>query len=124
MRVLVMRDRQLVGVGFEFARPRRCSSSHHNPKVLGPRGGAAGGTSDTHGLDALDGAALLDTVDEISIGGLTGHVSDMIGEEKAILAAIVVQGQTGWFFTLKAPADIAKSESDNFRSFLKSVKFK
>lgn len=76
------------------------------------------------GLDALDGAALLDTVDEISIGGITGHVSDMIGEEKAILAAIVVEGQTGWFFTLKAPAAIAEAESDNFRSFLKSVKFK
>ena len=76
------------------------------------------------GLESIDGAALLATVDEISIGGLPGHVSDMIGEEKAILAAIVVQGQTGWFFTLKAPADVAKAESDNFRNFLKSVKFK
>lgn len=75
-------------------------------------------------MEALSGDALLATIDEISIGGLKGHVADMIGEEKAILAAIVVQGQTGWFFTLKAPSGIAKAESDNFRSFLKSVKFK
>jgi hypothetical protein len=74
-------------------------------------------------LEALSGDALLETVETVTIGGLEGHLAEMIGEEKAILAAIVVRGGTGWFFTLKAPAEIAKAESGNFRKFLESVKF-
>lgn len=74
-------------------------------------------------LEPLSGAALMDSVEEISVGGVDGHLAEMIGEEQAILAAIVVKGETGWFFTLKAPAEIAKGETENFRAFLKSVKF-
>jgi len=74
-------------------------------------------------LEAVSGDALMDSIETVTIGGLEGHLAEMIGEEKAILAAIVVRGGTGWFFTLKAPAEIAKAESGNFRKFLESVKF-
>ncbi len=75
-------------------------------------------------LEPLSGDALMDSIETVTIGGLEGHLAEMIGPEKAILAAIVVRGGTGWFFTLKAPAEIAKAESGNFRKFLESVKFK
>ena len=74
-------------------------------------------------LEPLTGGALMDTVETVTIGGLEGQLVELIGPEKAILAAIVVRGSTGWFFTLKAPSETAKTETGNFRKFIESVKF-
>ncbi|MGZ0171361.1 MAG: hypothetical protein ACKVHE_17585 [Planctomycetales bacterium] len=76
------------------------------------------------GLKSLKENELSNEVEEISIGGETGSLIEISGEKQSIIGAIVVKGDTGWFFKLVGDPDAVSHEKDNVRAFLKSVKFR
>lgn len=76
------------------------------------------------GLPALSGAELDKTIEKIAIGGEPGVLVELIGEKRAILGAIVVKGDTGWFLKLDGHPTIAEQQKANFRSFIESIEFK
>ena len=45
-------------------------------------------------------------------------------DRKAIVAAIVPQGEVTWFFKMMGPADAVEHEQTNFEKFVDSVKFR
>jgi len=76
------------------------------------------------GLNNLSDKELSNEVKEISIGGETGSLIEISGVKQSIIGAIVVKGDTGWFFKLVGDPDVVSQEKDNVRAFLKSVKFR
>lgn len=60
---------------------------------------------------------------EVSVGGSTGQLYEFIGPSKALLIAIVKQGDAAWFFKLQGPGDVVTSQKAAFVDFLKSVQF-
>ena len=76
------------------------------------------------GLKSLKEDELSNEVEEISIGGEKGSLIEISGEKQSIIGAIVVKGDTGWFFKLVGDPDTVSRENENVRSFLKSVKFR
>ncbi len=76
------------------------------------------------GMKSLSKSELSNEVDEISIGGETGSLIEISGVKQSIIGAIVVKGDTGWFFKLVGDPDAVSHEKDNVRAFLKSVKFR
>lgn len=75
------------------------------------------------GLEKLSEQGLSNEVEDMSIGGKAGGFIECSGEKKSIIGAIVVNGDTGWFFKLVGDPDAVSREKDNVRAFLKSVKF-
>ena len=76
------------------------------------------------GMKSLSKTELSNEVEEISIGGETGSIIEISGVKQSIIGAIVVKGDTGWFFKLIGDPDAVSHEKDNVRAFLKSVKFR
>ncbi|MGZ0162335.1 MAG: hypothetical protein ACKVII_00380 [Planctomycetales bacterium] len=76
------------------------------------------------GLKSLSKEELSNEVEDISVGGESGSLIVISGEKQSIIGAIVVQGDTGWFFKLVGDPDVVSQEKDNVRAFLKSVKFR
>ena len=76
------------------------------------------------GLKSLSKEELANEVKDISIGGESGSLIVISGEKQSIIGAIVVKGDTGWFFKLVGDPDVVSSEKDNVRAFLNSVKFR
>lgn len=76
------------------------------------------------GLKTLSKDELSNEVDDISIGGESGSFIEISGEKQSIIGAIVVKGDTGWFFKLVGDPDVVSHEKDNVKAFLKSVKFR
>lgn len=76
------------------------------------------------GLKTLSEKELANEVDDISIGGETGSFIEISGEKQSIIGAIVVKGDTGWFFKLVGDPDVVSHEKDNVKAFLKSVRFR
>lgn len=76
------------------------------------------------GLKSLSKEELSNEVEDISVGGESGSLIVISGEKQSIIGAIVVKGDTGWFFKLVGDPDIVSQETDNVRAFLKSVKFR
>ena len=76
------------------------------------------------GLGNLSDKELSDTVEDISIGGKQGGFVEIAGTKQSIIGAIVVNGDTGWFFKLVGDPDVVSHEKDNVRAFLKSVQFR
>lgn len=75
------------------------------------------------GLKSLSKEELSNEVEDISVGGESGSLIVISGEKQSIIGAIVVKGDTGWFFKLVGDPGVVSQEKDNVRSFLKSVKF-
>lgn len=76
------------------------------------------------GLKSLKENEISNEVKDISIGGEKGSITEISGEKQSIIGAIVVKGDTGWFFKLVGDPDVVSGEKDNVRAFLKSVKFR
>jgi len=76
------------------------------------------------GLKSLKENELSNEVKDISIGGEKGSLIEISGEKQSIIGAIVVKGNTGWFFKLIGDPDTVSREKDKVRAFLKSVKFR
>ena len=75
------------------------------------------------GLKSLSKEELSNEVEDISVGGESGSLIVISGEKQSIIGAIVVKGDTGWFFKLVGDPGVVSQEKDNVRAFLKSVKF-
>tara|TARA_R110002072_G_scaffold173600_3_gene328451 strand:- start:10553 stop:11533 length:981 start_codon:yes stop_codon:yes gene_type:complete len=76
------------------------------------------------GLKSLSKEELASEVEDISIGDESGSLIVISGEKQSIIGAIVVKGDTGWFFKLVGDPDVVSREKANVRTFLKSVKFR
>ena len=68
-------------------------------------------------------------VEQLNVAGQDGALFDMTGPAKdgqpakRLLIAMVPAGETVWFFRMLGPADAVEQQRENFRAFLKSVKF-
>jgi hypothetical protein len=76
------------------------------------------------GLNNLSEEELSNEVKDMSIGDRKGGYVDIAGVKQSIIGAIVVNGDTGWFFKLVGDPDVVAHEKDNVKAFLKSVKFR
>jgi hypothetical protein len=68
-------------------------------------------------------------VHPFKVDGLDAQMVRLFGPEgaadrKAIVAAIVPQGEVTWFFKMMGPADAVEHEQSNFEKFVDSVKFR
>ena len=77
------------------------------------------------GQVGLDPAADANSIkaSDVSIGGRPGQLYEFIGPSKALLIAIVRQGDAAWFFKLHGSGDVVTSQKAAFVDFLKSVQF-
>ncbi len=78
------------------------------------------------GQPPLDEAALRQSVEHLTVGGLDITLTDISGgnpeQPVRLLGAIVpYQGQT-WFFKLLGPETVVSAEKDTFRAFLLTIK--
>lgn len=76
------------------------------------------------GLKRLSDDELSNEVKEMTIGGESGSFVEIAGEKQSIIGAIVVNGDTGWFFKLVGDPDVVAHEKDNVKAFLNSVRFR
>ncbi len=72
---------------------------------------------------------LAELVKEIDIDGMQGSFVELVGPEgtdprQAMLAAMVVREEKVWFFKLFGEAALVERETENFRKFVDSVRFK
>jgi hypothetical protein len=84
------------------------------------------------GLAQVGDQALADATETVELDGVAGTLVNVIPDpskpaesraDKGTLAAMVVRGETVWFFKLMGDRDLVAAERDNFRAFLKSVRF-
>jgi hypothetical protein len=61
--------------------------------------------------------------ESIDVGDEKAPFVELIGEEKTILAVIVVRGEAQWFIKLMGPKDIAAREREKFLGFVRSLRF-
>lgn len=74
-------------------------------------------------LESLTEEELQKSVKKMEIGGLAGEYYEAVGPEQTILAAIVPDGDSKWFFKMQGPNEAVAAEIGRFEEFLKSVKF-
>lgn len=74
-------------------------------------------------LDPLTEEELEKSARKMDIGGLAGAYYEAVGPEQTILAAIVPDGDSKWFFKMQGPNDAVAAETSRFEEFLKSIKF-
>lgn len=60
---------------------------------------------------------------DVSVGQRPGQLYEFMGPSKALLIAIVRQGDAAWFFKLQGPSDVVAGQRAAFVDFLKSVQF-
>lgn len=75
-------------------------------------------------LEPLDDAGLAKAMTPIKVADQDGQFVEMNNDREAILGAVVLVGDQGWFFKLKGDRKLALREKDNFQNFVKSMKFK
>jgi hypothetical protein len=75
------------------------------------------------GLPPLAGDGLADAYEAIQVDGRPAVHVDMKGAEKSIVAVVVPEGQSKWFFKLIGPTDLVERESERFDAFVQSVEF-
>ena len=75
-------------------------------------------------LEPWDDAGLAKAMTPIKVADQDGQFVEMNNDREAILGAVVLVGDQGWFFKLKGDRKLALSEKDNFQNFVKSMKFK
>lgn len=74
-------------------------------------------------LKPLTEAELEKDSKKLSIGGRDAILVTAAGEKESILAAIVPEGDSKWFFKMQGPQATVAAEAAHFEEFLKSVKF-
>jgi hypothetical protein len=84
------------------------------------------------GLESPSDAEIKDTMQPIEIDGLEASYVEAVPDaakpaesksDRATLAAMLTRGEAIWFFKLTGDRDLVAGERDNFKSFLKSVRF-
>jgi len=75
------------------------------------------------GLKPLPADQVQSSVDTVTVGGSDGHIVEIRGADRTIIGAIIVRGDTGWFFKLQGDPLLATQEKKRFETWLKSVQF-
>jgi hypothetical protein len=83
------------------------------------------------GLKPVEASQVADMVQPVAIGSDEGKLFDVMdkstetGEPPTtrMIVAMVMRGQTSWFFKLGGDAALVESERDSFKNFLKTVSF-
>jgi hypothetical protein len=75
------------------------------------------------GLKPLPADQIQDSVDKINVGGVAGHFVEIRGADRTIIGAIVLRGDSGWFFKLQGDPALATQETQRFENWLKSIQF-
>lgn len=101
-----------------------------------PLGGMAGGDlSNVNrwrgqvGLPAVKPEELEALWEKVPVGPLTGRMVDLAGTNPAegtpshLLAVVLTQGDTTWFFKMLGGNELVTAQKPNFLDFLKSIKF-
>lgn len=63
-------------------------------------------------------------IKSITVDGIVGHYTELVGEKETTLGVIVERAGKAWFFKLTGDVKLAAREKQRFESFVKSVKFK
>jgi len=71
-------------------------------------------------LESEEDLKKLQTID---VDGYKGLWIRLVGPSQEILAVIVSKDGDSWFFKMMGDAEIVTAEEDNFRAFVKSVRF-
>jgi hypothetical protein len=74
------------------------------------------------GLKQITDADLLQLAQAVPVGELEGRLFNLAGAPNSILAAVLQDGQTSWFFKMTGPAELVESQQSSFRQFLASVR--
>jgi hypothetical protein len=95
-----------------------------------PLGGPAGGTlanvnrwRGQIGLGPVTEQQLESEKQEVTIGDQQGLLFDLHGSEQSILAALLEQNNTTWFFKMTGPQELLAKQKSSMLQFLKSVRF-
>ncbi|MEM8865125.1 MAG: hypothetical protein AAGF31_06210 [Planctomycetota bacterium] len=75
------------------------------------------------GLAPIDQTEVDDSKQSIQVDGAEGQLVEMIGDENAILAAMLIRGGQVWFFKLTGTPDAANKQRDAFLTWIDSVRF-
>ena len=80
------------------------------------------------GLEAASKEDILAAIEDIDVAGGTGKLVELVGPKDApqpqtILGVILVRDDKSWFFKLQGDSELARQETENFRKFVRSVKF-
>ena len=75
------------------------------------------------GLKPLPADQIQDSVDKINVGGVAGHFVEIRGADRTIIGAIILRGDSGWFFKLQGDPALATQETQRFENWLKSIQF-
>lgn len=84
------------------------------------------------GLAPIEESQLAEIVQKIEVGGKPSSYVEMIPDAskpaesqvaQATVAAIVPAGDTIWFFKMRGDRDLVQAQRDNFKSYLKSIRF-
>ncbi|MFQ6049384.1 MAG: hypothetical protein ACE5K7_08470, partial [Phycisphaerae bacterium] len=74
-------------------------------------------------LGSLTRQQLDQQIQPIEVDGVPGHYIQLVGPHQTILGAIVVHGDTAWFFKLKGDTALASRDQQHFKQFVESVRF-
>jgi|GEM_PF-3091913 len=75
------------------------------------------------GLDELPAPELEESLQTIEVDGRTATLTELLGKDQGIVAAILPDGEAKWFFKMQGPRTKIEQERDHFREFLKSIHF-
>lgn len=76
------------------------------------------------GLDPIGQKQLDEEKKELKAGEVSFSYFQLLGEQRATWAAVGSNAGQTWFVTLKGDKDLARRETENFESFVKSIRFK
>ena len=74
------------------------------------------------GLESVSAAELEKTGKKVEVSGLPGTLVELVGKTETILGAMVIKGDSAYFFKLQAPVALAGKETARFEEFVKSAR--
>src|SRR5262249_12676639 len=74
-------------------------------------------------LGEINADELATLLKKINVDSRTAAYVELMGPEKAILGAIVPDGDQTWYFKLTGSVQLAEREKQNFATFVQSVRF-
>ena len=75
------------------------------------------------GLTPLAGDELTESLETTEVDGQPAIRAQIEGSEQTILAVIVPDGPSNWFFKLIGPTELVQQESERFDTFVQSIQF-
>jgi hypothetical protein len=76
------------------------------------------------GLDSISTEEMPAHVEKITVDGLEAQITEAIGEDRAIVGAVMEGAGGQWFLKLDGVPEVVKAQRESFRKFVESMKFK